>query len=144
MVTKIAIGRVVKILCWSVMFGAGGACATPAIVDYVIDGDTFAARLLFDDGIKIKVRVRVADIDTPEINGMCESEKVMANRARDRLGELMPVGTVVELVDITDDKYLGRIDAGVILPDGRNLSRIITDEGLGRSYNGGKRMSWCK
>lgn len=119
------------------------AAAVPATVDYVLDGDTFAARVLLDEDITITVRVRLADIDTPEINGKCEREIEMALRARDRLAELLPVGTMVDLRDVADDKYLGRIDARVFTSDGRDVSRILINEKLGRPYDGGRRDSWC-
>lgn len=119
------------------------AAAVPATVDYVLDGDTFAARVLLDEDITITVRVRLADVDTPEINGKCEREIEMALRARDRLAELLPVGTMVDLRDVTDDKYLGRIDARVFTSDGRDVSRILINEKLGRPYDGGRRDSWC-
>ncbi len=119
------------------------AAAVPATVDYVLDGDTFAARVLLDEDITITVRVRLADVDTPEINGKCEREIEMALRARDRLAELLPVGTMVDLRDVADDKYLGRIDARVFTSDGRDVSRILINEKLGRPYDGGRRDSWC-
>lgn len=119
------------------------AAAVPATVDYVLDGDTFAARVLLDEDITITVRVRLADVDTPEINGKCEREIEMAMRARDRLAELLPVGTMVDLRDVADDKYLGRIDARVFTSDGRDVSRILINEKLGRPYDGGRRDSWC-
>lgn len=119
------------------------AAAVPATVDYVLDGDTFAARVLLDEDITITVRVRLADIDTPEINGKCEREIEVALRARDRLAELLPVGTMVDLRDVADDKYLGRIDARVFTSDGRDVSRILINEKLGRPYDGGRRDSWC-
>ena len=119
------------------------AAAVPATVDYVLDGDTFAARVLLDEDITITVRVRLADVDTPEINGKCEREIEMALRARDRLAELLPVGSTVDLRDVADDKYLGRIDARVFTSDGRDVSRILINEKLGWPYDGGRRDSWC-
>lgn len=119
------------------------AAAVPATVDYVLDGDTFAACVLLDEDITITVRVRLADVDTPEINGKCEREIEMALRARDRLAELLPVGSTVDLRDVADDKYLGRIDARVFTSDGRDVSRILINEKLGRPYDGGRRDSWC-
>ena len=53
------------------------------------------------------------------------------------------MGTIIELKNIKDDKYLGRIDANVILPDGRDVGDILIKEQLARPYNGGKRHSWC-
>lgn len=126
-----------------IYFMAGEAFAVPAIVDYVLDGDTFAAQVLLEDDIKITVRVRLIDVDTPELSGKCDREISMANIAKNRTSELLPRGSVVELTNIKDDKYLGRIDAKVFLPDGRDLSKILIDENLGRPYDGGRRSGWC-
>ncbi len=123
---------------------AGGAFALPATVDYIFDGDTFASVVALRDDTKITVRVRIINIDTPEMNGECESEKQMAIAARGRLAEIIPVGTTVELTDIKDDKYLGRIDARVFAPDGRDVGGVLVSEKLARWYAGGKRSSWCK
>ena len=128
------------------IFGVSLSCsamAVPAVVDYVLDGDTFAAGVKIDDDITITVRVRVINIDTPEMNGMCETETQMAHVATDFVADLLPSGTVVELQNIKDDKYLGRIDANVILPDGRDLGNVLISEQLARPYNGGRRRGWC-
>lgn len=120
------------------------ANAIPATVDYVVDGDTFAAVAHVDRGADANVRVRLINVDTPEMNGKCEYETQRANIARDRLKQLMPRGTVVELKNIKDDKYIGRIDANVILPDGRDAGNVLIREKLGRKYSGGKRVGWCE
>ena len=121
----------------------GAAFAVPATVDYVFDGDTFSADVALDGGTNVKARIRLSNVDTPEMNGKCESEKHRAVMARERLMQLTPRGTVVELKNIKDDKYLGRIDANVILPDGRDVGNILIKEKLGRSYSGGRRAGWC-
>ena len=123
---------------------AVSAKAVPARVDYIFDGDTFSAAVELESEVNITVRVRLINIDTPEMNGKCEVEKRMAVRARDVLSALIPKGTVVELSNIKDDKYLGRINANVFLPDGRDVGLILIDSGLGRPYKGGKRKSWCE
>ena len=141
MVAKVAIA----VLGFMVMMGGGWrAYATPAIVDYVIDGDTFGARVMLDDGVRITVRVRIANVDTPELHGVCDYEINMANMARNRLAELLPAGAIVELKNIRDDKYLGRIDALVYDADGNNIGQMLIDEKFGRPYDGGRRMGWCK
>ena len=120
------------------------AYAVPAVADYVFDGDTFAAYVAIAPDVDISVRVRLRNIDTPEMHGECDAEIKRANMARERLMELIPVGTVVDLQNIKDDKYLGRIDANVILPDGRDAGRVLINEKLGRPYSGGKRAGWCE
>lgn len=133
-----------KILC--ALFGiflSGAAFAVPAVVDYVLDGDTFAAGVKIDDDITITVRVRIINVDTPELNGACNAEIDKANKAKDFVSDLLPVGTVVDLKNIKDDKYLGRIDANVILPDGHDVGDMLIKEKLARPYSGGKRHGWC-
>lgn len=124
-------------------FAAGHAAATPAVVEYIFDGDTFAGVVMLEDDISVDVRVRLINVDTPEIHGECDYEIKMANAARDRLAELLPVGGAVELTEIKDDKYLGRIDARVWTSDGRDVGKILIDEKLGRPYSGGRRAGWC-
>lgn len=126
------------------MFLSMSAWAVPAVVDYIFDGDTFSAQVMLEGDIAITVRVRLINIDTPEMNGKCAAEITMAQSAKDLLATLIPRGTSVDLRNIKDDKYLGRINANVILPDGRDVGNILIDSGLARPYNGGKRKSWCK
>ena len=61
---------------------------------------------MLDGDIRVAARVRIRDVDTPEIHGKCAAEREMAARARDRLAQMIPAGTVVELTNIKDDKYL--------------------------------------
>lgn len=118
--------------------------AYPAVVNYIFDGDTFAADVILDEDIKVAARIRLINVDTPEINGDCDYEIDLANKAKERLSELLPVGSVVELKEIKDDKYLGRIDARVFTDDDKDVGKILIEEKLGRKYSGGKRLPWCK
>ena len=119
------------------------AYAVPARVDYIFDGDTFSAQVMLAADAEITVRVRLINVDTPEMKGDCHAEKVMAQNAKDLLAALLPSGMIVDLQNIKDDKYLGRINANVLLPDGRDVGLILIDSGLGRTYSGGKRKGWC-
>lgn len=126
------------------LFMAGDAVAVPAVVKYVVDGDTFSAGVKLQDDTIVSVRVRIRNVDTPELHGECVDEIVAANVAKNRLAELLPSDSIVELENIKDDKYLGRIDANVIDSRGRDVGKILIREGLGRAYNGGRRAGWCK
>jgi len=119
------------------------AMAVPGRVEYIIDGDTFACMVKLEQDLEISVRVRIRNVDTPEIHGDCEYERNMAARAKERLGQIIPVGTIVELSNVKDDKYLGRIDTNVADASGRDVGRMLIDEGLGRKYSGGRRAPWC-
>jgi len=114
-----------------------------AVVDYIFDGDTFSAFVHLEQGIQISVRVRVMDIDAPEMAGQCDKEIEWAHRATNRLAELLPIGSKVMLSGIKDDKYLGRIDAYVKTESGVDISKVMVRENLARPYGGGKRMPWC-
>ena len=115
----------------------------PAVVDYVIDGDTFGATVMVSDDINVPVRVRISNIDAPELHGKCASEIQMANDARRRLEQILPCGAMVELSGIKDDKYLGRIDAFVATDMINDVGAVMVSEHLARPYDGGRRTSWC-
>ena len=118
--------------------------ATPVVVKKIIDGDTFVGDVILADGIEVvSVAVRVLNVDTPEIHGECEDEIRRALYAKQRLGELIPEGTTIEIKNIKNDKYAGRIDANVCDGAGRDVGLVLVKEKVGRSYSGGKRQPWC-
>jgi endonuclease YncB( thermonuclease family) len=55
---------------------------------------------------------------------------------RDRLLELLPTGMEVTLRTVRPDKYGGRFDAVVELPDGRDLVSVLIDEGWVAPWDG--------
>lgn len=134
-----------KIIC-GVLFGVmcRVATATPVMVTRIVDGDTFRATVLLADGIEVmSVGVRLRNVDTPEIHGQCDDEILRAEMAKQRLAELIPVGSVIEISNVKNDKYPGRIDANVFDEQNRDVGLTLIKEGLGRPYSGGKRQSWC-
>ena len=144
MVTKIAIMQRFLILIFVGLF-CRDCLAVPVLVKYIVDGDTFIGDVLMDDDVKItSVSVRLRNVDTPEIHGQCDEEIKRAEYARQRLGELIPVGSVVEIDNIKDDKYPGRIDANVYDAQSRDVGLVFVRENVGRKYNGGKREPWCE
>ena len=129
----------VLVCAWSV-----AAFAVPARVGHILDGDTFSAAVSLDADTTVSVRVRLRNVDTPEMNGDCEYERARAVAARDRLAEIIPVGSTVELSNVKDDKYLGRIDANVKNAAGDDVGEVLIREKFGRKYSGGRRKPWCK
>ena len=129
----------VLVCAWSV-----AAFAVPARVGHILDGDTFSAAVSLDADTTVSVRIRLRNVDTPEMNGDCEYERSRAIAARDRLSEIIPVGSMVELSNVKDDKYLGRIDANVKNAAGDDVGEVLIREKFGRKYNGGRRKPWCK
>lgn len=143
MVAQIAMMR-----CFLILFGAVFVCqnclATPVVVRRIVDGDTFIGDVLLADGVEImSVSVRLRNVDTPEIHGECDAEIRHAQYAKQRLEELLPVGSTVEIVNIKNDKYAGRIDANVFDSANRDVGLVLVSEKVGREYSGGKRQSWC-
>jgi len=134
--------RFALLVCMLVM--CQNCLATPVRVTYVIDGDTFVGDILLADKTEVmSVKVRLRNVDTPELHGDCESEIKRANYAKQRLGELLPVGSTVEIKNVKNDKYAGRIDANVYDSANRDIGQVLIKEKVGRAYNGGKRKSWC-
>ena len=106
---------------------------TPAAVR-VIDGDTFQQG---------GVRVRIADIDTPEVRGRCPYETELAARATRRMRALLGAGPF-ELHPIGDgrdtDRYGRKLR--IVTRDGRSLGGVLVAEGLARTWSG-RREPWC-
>ena len=99
-------------------------------VTCVHDGDSF---------IVSRERIRIADIDAPELNGECPSEKALARRARDRLLDLLNAEPFT-LRREGEDRY-GRTLAVVVNSRGSVGDRLVA-EGLARTWTG-RREGWC-
>lgn len=108
----------------------------------VIDGDTVEARVHVWMGQEVITRIRLKDIDAPEIAGACGPERDKAIAARDRL-EALVTGPGVVLAEIRPDKYFGRVVARIMMADGHDAGGVLLAEGLARPYRGGRRDSWC-
>lgn len=92
----------------------------------VIDGDTF------DYG---GMRIRIADIDTPEVNGRCAYESELAARATARLAALMS-GGFVEMHPLPDgrdaDRYGRKLR--IVTRGGQSVGDVLIAEALARSW----------
>lgn len=109
----------------------------------VIDGDTVEARVHVWMGQEVVTRIRLKDIDAPEITGACGPERERAIAARDRLYGLVR-GPGIVLTEVRPDKYFGRVVARILMPDGQDAGATLLSEGLVRPYRGGRRESWCQ
>lgn len=100
----------------------------------VVDGDT-----IWLDGVKI----RIADIDTPEISQpQCSREYDLGIRARDRLVVLLNQGAFSAVtVGNRDEDGFGR-KLRVLVRHGRSLGDQLVAEGLARTWTGTKE-TWC-
>ena len=99
----------------------------------VIDGDTF------DYGGD---RIRVADIDTPELRGGCAEEIELAARATSRMRALLAEGPFeLHPTGGRDEDQYGR-KLRIVTRDGQSLGDRLVAEGLARTWTG-RREPWC-
>lgn len=133
------------ILVGSLIFRQGGdtrvapadlsAGSTPnAVLVYVVDGDTIAARVNGDD-----VRVRLDGIDTPEKTGGYLAAECYGDEASEYLRNLLPSGTALRLErsEPPTDKY-GRLLALVYrAEDGLLINRHLVQLGYADAVNYG-------
>jgi endonuclease YncB( thermonuclease family) len=107
-------------------------CAPGPRDNCVHDGDTFW---------RAGEKIRIADIDTPEINGKCAAERALAIRARDRLRQLLNAGPYKLERSGRDRDRNGRL-LRVVTRNGRSLGDQLVREGLARIWSG-RREPWC-
>jgi len=121
----------------SALAGPAGPGEAPAVAVAVrvIDGDTFALG---------GIRIRIADIDTPEVAGRCAEESALAARATARLRTLLAAGPFA-LHPLPgggrDEDAYGR-KLRIVTRDGRSLGDQLVAEGLARTWSG-RRQPWC-
>ena len=124
----ILMGAVALAASWQVAALAQGQ----AIPIRVIDGDTF------DYGGE---RIRIADIDTPEVRARCPEEARLAAAARHRLRSLLAQGPFALIRSGRDEDRYGR-KLRVVVRHGRSLGDTLVSEGLARTWSG-RREPWC-
>ncbi|VVT00713.1 thermonuclease family protein [Erythrobacter sp. EC-HK427] len=108
-----------------------GVCPESGVrITCVHDGDSFIVE---------RERMRIMDIDTPELEGQCASESRLAIRARDRLVELLNAEPYRIHRD-GEDRY-GRTLAVVTNSRG-SIGDQLVREGLARTWSG-RRETWC-
>lgn len=98
-----------------------------AVVTHIVDGDTFDATV---DGRS--TRIRLLNVDTPETKDPDADVECLGPEAAARLGQLIPVGSTVELAyDEERTDAHGRTLAGVYDGEGRLVNAELAREGLG-------------
>jgi len=114
----------------------------PAEVVRIIDGDTFEARVRVWPGLDVDTKVRLRDIDAPELHARCAEEHVKADAARAALETILAEGEVA-ISRVGIDKYGGRVDAAVSTRNTADVSAALLNGGWARSYDGRRRGTWC-
>ena len=102
-----------------------GAGTQSALVERVVDGDTFIAQV---EGRR--ERIRLIGIDAPEMPGENKSGEPFAQEAWDRLAGLVEAQTVHLTMDTSDRDSYDRLLRYVYLEDGTFVNRQLALEGL--------------
>ncbi len=107
----------------------------------VYDGDTItiAAKLPYSGSPLYRFSVRLNGIDSPEIKGGAEEEKIAAKKSKKALEEIILHKTVV-LKNVSTEKY-GRILADVYFND-LHLNNWMVENGYAIKYDGGKKQKY--
>ena len=109
----------------------------------VYDGDTFRADIRgLPEIIGKNIAIRILGIDTPEIKGKCEEEKIVAIKARDFARKALFSAKTITLKNLKRDKYF-RLLADVYFDD-TDLANALLVNNLAVKYSGKKKSSWCK
>ena len=119
----------------------------PALVTRVVDGDTLEARVRIWIGQELTTKVRLAEINAPEIgsHAKCAAERRKGEEARVFLAGLV-AGRAVQLYDIRFDKYGDRVDARVVLAGNAggeeiDVGDLLVAKGFAVAY--GSLGVWC-
>ncbi|MBL6841203.1 MAG: thermonuclease family protein [Pelagibacterales bacterium] len=112
----------------------------------VVDGDTVDVDIDLGFGVWMhKERVRMMGIDTPESRTRDKVEKAFGIASKDRLKELLPIGSIqvlkTEIDRSGEDKKgkFGRILGDFLVDDNRRCTDILVEEGHAVAYFGGSK-----
>lgn len=118
-----------------------------ATVLHVADGDTVEVTIdAWKDTPFFKEGIRVYGIDTPEHvlpPAKCSSEVLLGLNAKAYALTLVKPGDRIKVGFIRVDKYGGRVDATLTLPDGRDWATLMLTGKYARPYFGATKSDWC-
>ena len=107
----------------------------------VYDGDTFTARIDIWLGQTVTVKIRLTEIDTPEMRGKCAYETKLAQQARQFAKNWLQQDELV-LTNVHYGTYAGRVLATAQTKKGETLSSALLKANLAKPYLG-RRAQWC-
>ena len=108
----------------------------------IVDGDTVDIDIDLGFGMWMhKERVRMMGIDTPESRTSDKTEKVFGLASKERLKEMLPIGSTQILkteIDKSGEDAKGKFGRilGDFLIEGKRVSEILIEEGHAVSYHG--------
>jgi len=116
-------------------------------IDHIVDGDTFDCTIDLGFDVSIKIRVRMYGINTPESRTRDLEEKARGLESKERLIQLLNVGSKGQDNLILQTKKKGKYGRylGIVLRKRKddeellNINQRLIDEGFAVEYFGGKR-----
>jgi len=116
-------------------------------IDHIVDGDTFDCTIDLGFDVSIKIRVRMYGINTPESRTRDLEEKARGLESKQRLIQLLNVGSKGQDNLILQTKKKGKYGRylGIVLRKRKddeellNINQRLIDEGFAVEYFGGKR-----
>jgi endonuclease YncB( thermonuclease family) len=96
----------------------------------VHDGDNVTVDIDMGFDETKRVSVRLLGMNAIELS------KPGGVEARDNLASIIPPGTQVALHSVTYDKYGGRVDGHITLPDGTDLTTLLIRTGWAAAWDG--------
>jgi len=112
----------------------------------VIDGDTLVIEANYlPEPLEPELKLRIIGVDTPEkgSRAKCDEERILSNKAKSFVEEQIKIATTIQIKLDSWDKYGGRVLGDVFL-DGKSLKNELLNAKLAKSYDGGKKSSWCR
>ena len=136
---------VILLICFLPLLASAKSYSNATVTDVtsIYDADTFRVNLSgYPPIIGEHIPVRLLGVDTPELKGKCQEEKIKAREAKQYTVHALRSAKTIELRNMQRGKYF-RILAEVYI-DGKNLADGLIKAGHARVYNGGKRLGWCE
>jgi endonuclease YncB( thermonuclease family) len=88
-----------------------------------------------------RLSIRIVGIDTPEMKGKCDHERMMALQAKAFLVKHLEQAQDIHIELIARDKYFRVLS--LIVADGLDLADEMVKAGLAYAYDGGTKDLWC-
>jgi len=116
------------------------------IVAKTIDGDTVEVDAQPWPDMTINVRIRLADIQAPEIfHPGCSAEADAGRAAAVYIQSILAPGHSVTLHNVRPGKYARRMAADIKIEYGQNVAALLVQAGHAKPWpKNGQKPSWCQ
>lgn len=114
-----------------------------ATIIRVVDGDTIIADIDLGDYIVVQKRtIRLANLDTPELKGKTEKERMLAVKAKLFIESKLIVGQEYLFISTENKDKFGRSLGVIHDKEGKDIATQLIQAGLAYQYDGGTKKDW--